>query len=480
MLWLLVACGCPTFDEMEVTDRTGTAEPALIADIEAGLVDFARWTGREGVCVPRIAVVEDADRSVDPDAGYGGGGWSPVARETAQHFGNAGGHYRGDRKAIFIAAAASDGRGVAVHELCHAIDHREDHSADNPELFPALDWEEYPTRSERAREREAFARTCGWGALDLTAVDAVDAACGSSSVSEAYRYVLDEVYTEHPTSTLGAQGLTWTTSARAIEVPAGVYVYQLLPVGERLVLLGDWNTEGSEGMRMGALLVDPETGAVGAGIELRDYGAGGVLVADVGRALALLDGAEFGQQVWAIDLETGEALVVADGLGIDRFVGAAISGGVLYALGTWEDGSGLRLGAWDLEAQEPLELEVPDLGAGQALLAVDGGVELLGSREIGRLDAASGAWERWPRPYGLNGWYDLGDGSRLSFVGNASGERVPVRWDAASDTWALAEDPCATGLGGRVSGAEGGTLWSLSEVYVTGEVPLELSSLRLD
>ncbi len=112
MFWLL-ACACPRFEEMVVTDPDGLATPEMVSAVESAIADFASWTTVEGVCVPEVTfreVLEEAERR---------------------------GAYFGSHDPIQLLPLEPAGAyTVAVHELCHAWDGAAgEPSAGHPELF---------------------------------------------------------------------------------------------------------------------------------------------------------------------------------------------------------------------------------------------------------------------------------------------------------------------------------------------------------
>ena len=154
-LALLCACTCPTFADMGVDDPDRVASNSTKSWIASGIKDFARWTGREGVCVPSVQLVDD---------------------EESDH----GGLYQGAHQPILVQAAISDPHRITLHELCHAIDDEERLVNGHGALFPEsadIGPEHYPTKALRLAE--AFARRCARGPQDGLALELLQDECGA-------------------------------------------------------------------------------------------------------------------------------------------------------------------------------------------------------------------------------------------------------------------------------------------------------------
>lgn len=174
---LVGGCACPTFDELKVTDPDGVASAELLATVTEAARDFASWTGREGVCVDRIEIVEDA-------------GTDAAGRDAA-------GRYAG--RWIEIEATASSPRSTTFHELCHALDDLEELSWPNRELFLwAEDWTQAEVSLEyRAQQR--FADACEPEPFDAYQIALeLERECGETLVSERGRFLSEEVWSAYP------------------------------------------------------------------------------------------------------------------------------------------------------------------------------------------------------------------------------------------------------------------------------------------
>lgn len=153
-MWaLLAACSrpCPTFAELAVTDPD-RAPDDVVERVRAAVDDFARWTGRDGVCVGEVRVVDEI--VVDEDG-----------REVL-----AGGKLDLADRVVRIDSGRVDVEGTVHHELCHALDYAEDLSWPNRAVFRDPTFEDV-----RAGAREDFADACnagpGWLALPSVVPD---------------------------------------------------------------------------------------------------------------------------------------------------------------------------------------------------------------------------------------------------------------------------------------------------------------------
>jgi hypothetical protein len=210
-MWTLHACTCPRFDEMEVVGD----DSDVVLRVEQALGDFAAWTGREGVCVPEIQIVDDIEEpaEADPEVVFVGGA------------------YAGPHMPIRVVAA--DVRPSVFHELCHALDREEDHAASAS--FPPPQFAElYP---DTHVDREAFAQACDDGPSGV-AYDALLAdRCGiTMRWSEADLYVDTEVYPAmQPTF---GEDLAWSKSTMAWSgVSADVEIVDAARLGDEVVVL---------------------------------------------------------------------------------------------------------------------------------------------------------------------------------------------------------------------------------------------------
>lgn len=168
MLWLLLACiDCPAFEDLVVTgDESG--------EIASVVAEFAAWTGRDGVCVPRIDVVEVVADDAD------------VA-----------GRFVAPGEPIEIAASNGSVARVVRHELCHALDAVE--GLADP-LAGTLDADAVdPVRyaDDELRRAEAFALVCEAGPAEVDFAAALEARCGVPADPAAVA-VREPVYPDAP------------------------------------------------------------------------------------------------------------------------------------------------------------------------------------------------------------------------------------------------------------------------------------------
>ena len=173
-LWMLLlpGCKCPDWEDIRVSDKTDTLSETNLDHIRSEISTFARCTLHDSVCVSKVRIVDEIDLKDGDVAGV----------------------YRPNGTIEIEAGSYTD--DILRHELCHALDRAEDYSVDNPTLFDAATVEEsdlYPT--DKARTREAFARTCeiapsaGVGVTRWLADN-----CQSEALDEGLAFVYDEVY----------------------------------------------------------------------------------------------------------------------------------------------------------------------------------------------------------------------------------------------------------------------------------------------
>ncbi|MCK6502828.1 hypothetical protein L6R53_05425 [Myxococcota bacterium] len=157
MLLVLAMLGCrrdcATFDDMTVADPEGLLVPSSRWGIEQALVDFATWTGRDGVCVPGIEVVDDREE------------WW-------------GGLYRGPGRPILVGPDPDGTHQLTVHELCHALDEDEGIVEAHGRLFheDLLDSDNY--KRTDTRRAEVFARLCDDGPQPVALLQRLHDECG--------------------------------------------------------------------------------------------------------------------------------------------------------------------------------------------------------------------------------------------------------------------------------------------------------------
>lgn len=384
MLVTVLACACPSFADLEVDDPTGTAE----ARIEAAIADFAAWSGRAGVCVGEIEVVEDA--------------WPGWPEAKASHR---------DRRILVEADTWAMERTIR-HELCHGLDQMEAITLDHPHLFAADDADVALYGREALARQEAFAAVCEQPAPDLGAARAVDETCGTTRVTRRRDWVAKHVWTavgetevgtgEEPETTPVSRvldGLEWPTpvgSAGDTIVSAG-----WIESGTRVTVRED---DGTVVSTWDAELSTPVVAASDRDPVL--LAGGGVYVFDADKRFFTLEDAP------------------------DRFESAVVSEGVIYARVWRDDAWGEGTGAWTLDG-ELLDWEAPPRT--RALAPIAGGVAALTWTSVATYDRASDTWTESAAPSGMEGLFRVGEGW-ITTWGRG--------WVVEDGGWSLAGDPC--------------------------------------
>lgn len=209
--------------ELEDSEDLEQAYAALW--VEAALESFARWSGRDAICVAGVTVVSGMD---DHTTGE-------------YHTGNA---------EITVLAYAEDLWSSTTHELCHAIDTAEGIAPDHPDLFdPAsvTNRDAYPNK--RLRSSEAFARICSRGPQDIERWRAWDEDCGVQVTDQdlaALELVRDEVFPLAGRSTWDQPSVDahWGEAWSLSELGEGWTARRLLADGRQALLLSERYGEG--------------------------------------------------------------------------------------------------------------------------------------------------------------------------------------------------------------------------------------------
>lgn len=409
---------------MTVEDPRGLANEKVLDDIDRALLDFAEWTGRDGVCVPGIRVREDVAPDLDPD-------WDLVGR------------YRGEHSTIVIQPGlGSNTHDDVVHELCHAIDWHEDlHDAWADDAFPYDDVEHdsaYPTRA--IRSREAFARKCEAGPADMVLANAFDQQCDAGLLTSEQAFLSGVVYTSYPTGVLDPAPFSVTVDARGLDLDPGYAIYDATGYNGSVLLLVDWyDVEADDGYRLRVLVIDPASGVVTSQFDLPGHDAnGGEFATSDASPVVVVHDVEGHTSAVSLDAELTQATRI-DVSGLPTYVdSAAFMDGLLYVGNGGDDGA--RLAVWD-----PTAGTETDLGGDAwvySLRPTSDGLERSDQGGVYRLDAA-GEWTRLAtRPYGAWGFVPLAGDLRLWLVGAETS--VPVLMDASTGDWRLPEDPCNT------------------------------------
>lgn len=411
-MWaFLVACACPTFDEMVVT---GEGEERDFADVEGALAAFAAWTAREGVCVPEIELRSDLPEPAWMAEGYA-----------------VGGQYRGARRSIRLASdPRNDLSDSTRHELCHALDHEEGHAT--AIVWPPLADRDF-ARNETHAVREDFALACAEEPGDVAMAAEIATRCGEDG--EAARYLADVVFPAAPRVALIADDTSldvtrqgWDGVAPDVEIAdvvaydGGLAIATLEPAGDGLDIVIR-SVDADLAPRPGEARIEVGTSGVGARFIPADEGL--YLV----RGVALADGA-WDQDLVSIDLVSG----VVRELPVTVWPGAAaISGGVLLEANVQPPA-----GAWRLDG-EPLATGLPDdLGFVSAIWPEGlGGFGLLADDELWRF--AGSQWSSALTPGYGHAYVPLGSGRGLLV---ASWEQVTRVFLYDGGAFSFASDPC--------------------------------------
>ncbi len=191
---------CPSFERLPVLDEAG-APASVLDEVEEAIRTFAGWTGRDGVCVPGIALVDEVDEEGDR------------------------GLYQTPILPIRVQADAEPVGEVVLHELCHALDFDEGIVADHRVPFAA----EAGRVTTFDEDAERFAEICAEGPPPVGEL-AVLEACGIQSPFGALlRDVVFTGYADDPVTIAGPVTL------REVGSP--------LLDGEGVVGLGSWEDE---------------------------------------------------------------------------------------------------------------------------------------------------------------------------------------------------------------------------------------------
>jgi hypothetical protein len=169
---VLAGCACPELLDAPVQDPDGIAAPGQVAGMRAAMADFMAWTGGPGVCVPSVRITNDVDLE------------------------GALGRWDGAGRPLRVAGDHALAYGTVVHELCHAWDEGRGHESGwHTDAFPedsVSDRETYDT--PQLRVREAFARTCEAGPVDLRLREDLAERCGLDTRDLGEHWVAREVY----------------------------------------------------------------------------------------------------------------------------------------------------------------------------------------------------------------------------------------------------------------------------------------------
>lgn len=217
-----VACVCPSFADLEVTDPQGIATAGQLDTLADEVRQFARWTRRDGVCIPAVEFVPGDD---------------PRLRE--HHYGL----YQGLGEPVLVA---EDGLGsveeTTRHELCHALDDLEHISDGNPTVFVATDVDYWGDPAEQ------FAVLCQERPDDLDLARALHAQCGFDATAAQEALVLEAVFPAGaPRARVAgavdisvgrtAVSLPWSGPPAAVGASSGRGLALGIPAGEQALAL---------------------------------------------------------------------------------------------------------------------------------------------------------------------------------------------------------------------------------------------------
>ncbi len=468
-LLALLACACPTFEELPVVDPDAVASTFEVGLVEQAIADFAAWTGRAGVCVDRVELVEEIDWA----GGDVAGGYRPGAP----------GRINVEPHGLFT-------REITLHELCHALDEDEVLSETNPDLFPPGEPDPvlYPT--EETQRSETFAQACQSGPTEHGFDRAFEAACGVPIVGEQGWFLADEVWAAQAdvpvavdafTAVEGDEAFelllpphTWAAAARGdaegllllttttvvvghFPVSSYATLSRVTPSGE---VVASWRLPDSAGVSLPGLY-GPEDGRVALSTRVGDE-----LVA------------------WSFDEASGRFTELA--LEPPADTRGAVAGGVFwYVSGT--PGEAITLRGADLRTGEPVEGPALTETTLTILDATPGGDALLvyGLFDLGLLDVATGAFTVIERPgtwLTAAGWVD--DARFLFDVTSETTEPGAYLhgytiYDRDADVWSLSADPCGDAPG-RAVALPGGAWTVESETTDTLQQRLTFRPLALE
>lgn len=452
MLVALLACTCPSFDEMEVVAVDTSATDDRLATVQDALADFAAWTGDEGVCVPEIRLQE-------------------VIPERNLDVGELAGVYAGEHNPIRLDADSGGLQLTTFHELCHASDRLEGHS-------DAIAWPEVADRSlykGKYLVPEDFAEACEGGPPDVTLDRALVAACGTEPTFDANAYYLADVVFPHaPAPGWSDAPYMYSETATPWEGLAyGVGILDARVVDDEVLFLL-WTDSNMYVVAFDTTLTELRWQRV---IAEGVYPLHAAFVgADVGRYVALWLYGDHDEVVEVVEADQN-GVVGTTAIG-NECVGnpMAIVGGILYCA---QDDT---IVASTLSG-EPVALEPPEELFGRplavtALWPEGDGVAFYVAEGLGRYDADDGSWSVEPAIGEVVTRVDVGDGRSLVKVSG-----TPARWFVYENgAYAFLGDPCmdsAPDFGNFQFGVDGRLVWfdwatsDAGPVYVLDEAILD-------
>ncbi len=429
MFWLL-ACACPTFDETEVRDESSGGR-GIVGEARDALMEFGALTGRDGVCLQELAVVDE----LEPGLEQAGGRYNPIAHD------------------IRILWKMWPMRDTVWHEACHALDHVEAITVEHAALFPEEDIPEedhalYPT--ERDRIQEAFARACEHGVHDRSVERAVEAACGTELLTEQERFLADVVYTNAHFEGIAEEPVPMTLLTREVPAPSpyAAVVAAGAVDGELLLVVQDWSGRALGG-ELQLVFLDPDTGATRRErFDVPLDGWSGSFWTSTDDPLLVLGRNGWAKHAWRFE-DGVPARVEAPWIDAWAYDGV-VHDGIAYFGTVFESftpaGEDLVVGSLQarrladgVEVPQSFPRDVWDRSVWPTGFAVGpDGVEMVSIEGHSRL--VDGEWVLARAPTALEGLVFV-DGVRVSFVAE-SGTLLPlVEQDG---TWALPDEPCLT------------------------------------
>ena len=440
---LLAGCqpDCTPFDQMAVDDPDGLLVPSARWGIEAAISDFAAWSGRDGVCVPGIKVVDDRDHW-----------WA--------------GYYVDPGVPIRVGPHPYLTYDITLHELCHAVDELEVLVEDHPRLFHEGLVEDEDYNGARLRRAEGFARLCDDGPADPGLATRLQAECGMEmSLLPQRRFIQSQVYPQAETlpwaepDWSGAPGLgrvqeelapAWTPLSARLRLP-----------GEDLLVARWWSPGRPDGPGIPQLLrLEPGSGGPAARYPLEPGGLSARVLAAEGFSLFPGDDGVYlsarvpGRPTWRVDLETGDQVRLPRSLDLtERSWPVAVVAGQLLVQESTHEGWGLRL--QDLETGESLPLSLPLADWGRYVLVERAALQegelwlWIWRQGLARLDLAAGTLAlEAPLPPGIEvtDQLPLADGRWALEVTEYGPEgeawAAVVLLDPMSGTWSTPADLC--------------------------------------
>ncbi len=471
-LLALLACACPTFEELPVVDPEGVGTAEEVGVVEAAIAEFAGWTAREGVCVDEVEIIEEID-------------WRPPEATGLYHADDPLAH-------IWIETGGSAMRRRTLHELCHALDYDEAITDTRRELFsPAegLNPELYDT--EEKRRLEAFARACEEGPGALGLARAFEESCGVATIDPVDRYLADEVFRGNTDLPVTIDAFS-AVEGDAVELllPEQTYALSIVGDADGLLVLTvtytyvawiPWSAYAT------ILRVDPRTGAIVGSWRAPFHGqadlSGTLFRRDAGPPVLRLVDEQGETAAFTLDEATGTFTPLPLDAPMDA--GGVVTGGVLWYLSQAPDGPVSLRGATVPDGTPASAPPWTDwltiwdaTPTGDALYGMYEG-------ELGFVDLASGAFLPLLRPgsgLGLVGWLDE---DRLLFsvregtVDHSARLDGYVVHDRAAGTWALSVDPCGS-PGTSMTVLAAGGAWVVRRVDTGGRSGLVLRPVALD